>query len=112
DCRGSGRCKRSGAIKQGTRDNLQNGVHMQKNQGGVNRCRLDVPQSKEDADLRLIRSVMTDGRLSDEQRMEICGRITQPYLDAIDAEGLTFLREFIRDNGLPDVQTLNDLAVI
>jgi hypothetical protein len=83
-----------------------------KNAQDVNKRRQSPPQNKEDADLQMMRAVIEDTRLSDEQRVEVCGRITQPYLDAIDAEGLAFLGKFIRENGLPDVQTLNELAVV
>lgn len=46
----------------------------------VNRCRQNPPQTKEDADLQLIRAVILDRRLSDEQVLEVLRRITAPYL--------------------------------
>lgn len=53
---------------------------MHKNAQPVNKCTAPPPQSKEDADLQLICSVILDDRLSDAQVYDILRKITAPYV--------------------------------
>lgn len=57
---------------------------MRENPQIVNKHKQPPPQSKEDADLQMIRTVILDRRFSDEQVIEILHKITAPYLGEIE----------------------------